>query len=220
MILKNSTQKGVFITATDTDVGKTLVSAWLAIHTQAAYYKPIQCGVPTDSEQIATLTKEAGSSCVIVPETYRFAHPVSPHLAAQLTTPAVTISRDAILRRYASVQHLQLIVEGAGGVLVPLNANDTMLDVMVRLGLPIVLVTRGTLGTINHTSLTIEALRARSLTIKGIVISGELQAGNHEAITHYTQTPIIATLPPLPAITGKTLKAIPLPNALQQLLTP
>lgn len=184
---------GVFVTGTDTNVGKTVVSACLAVAWQAAYWKPVQTGLAEDPGDSATVTALAGLSPErVLPPAYVFQAPLSPHAAA--AAEGKTIAADTIVRPASS---RFLVVEGAGGVLVPLTPKTLMIDLMQRLALPVVLVTRSTLGTINHTLLSLEALRARRITVAGVVINGEPNPGNRRAIEEYGRVRVLAELPPV-----------------------
>lgn len=198
----------IFVTGTDTGIGKTVVSAWLALHARADYWKPVQSGLDpegSDSDQVLRL-----SGARLHRETYRLSQPLSPHLAAQ--RDSVHIALEAFVRPDAD----RLVVEGAGGVLVPLNEQHTMIDLMLHLKLPVLLVARSGLGTINHTCLSVQALRARQVSIAGVVMVGEPNAANRAAIEHYAQVPVLAELPHYAQVTRPALQAQPLPPALLQ----
>lgn len=180
---------GYFITGTDTDVGKTVTSAWLALHLDADYWKPVQSGGEGDAHIVQGLGV-APERCH--PSIYTLTEPLSPHEAAR--RDGVRIDIDTIHMPETS---RPLIVEGAGGVLVPLNETRLMADLMVRLGLPVILVARTQLGTINHTLLSLEALRGRGLEVKGVVLNGEANPANRDAIETYGRVRILGALPPL-----------------------
>ena len=148
--------KRFFITGTDTGIGKTVVSALLCVALDAIYWKPIQTGTRegTDTETVMQLAQLPRHRTL--PESYRFKPPVSPHLAAKWAGVRIELRK---IRMPAPVQG-SLIAEGAGGVLVPLNRTQLMTDLMRHLNLPVVLVARTSLGTINHTLLSLAALRA------------------------------------------------------------
>jgi dethiobiotin synthetase/malonyl-CoA O-methyltransferase len=182
--------KGIFVTGTDTDVGKTMVSAWLVRSWQADYWKPVQSGTNQcwDADVIAALA--AGAR--IHPSTYALPEPLSPHEAAQLAGVDIELAAFQL-----PDTDRPLVVEGAGGALVPLNGKDLMADLMVRLGLPVLVVARSALGTINHSLLTIEALRRRGLVVAGVVMNGPPNAANRHAIEHYGDVPVVGELPNL-----------------------
>ena len=199
----------IFVTGTDTHVGKTLVSSWLCLHLQADYWKPIQCGTTphTDTETVAQLTGVRTHA-----ETYRLQLAASPHLAA---------AREGVVINTADCQLPtadRLIIEGAGGLLVPLNQYDRMIDLMAKFNLPVLLVARSTLGTINHTCLSLQALRSLNIPVLGVVLCGELNAENKTAIETYGEVEVLAELPELATIDRDALKAISLPKRLQELL--
>ncbi|MBY0358665.1 MAG: dethiobiotin synthase [Candidatus Obscuribacterales bacterium] len=193
-----------FITGTDTDIGKTFVSAVLSLGLNSAYWKPVQAGtVPsTDSEWVQKITELDPS--LIVPETYKLASPLSPHLAAKIDGISINL---ADFPSPDSTGKTKLIVEGAGGIMVPLNERETMIDLMRQLDLPILVVAKSGLGTINHTVLTIEALRQRGLSILGVIMNGPLNEENKKAIEHYAQTTVLAQIPLLTELNRATLLA-------------
>jgi dethiobiotin synthase len=182
--------RGVFVTGTDTGIGKTVVSACLARAWQAGYWKPVQTGRTTGDDDTATVAALAGlpTQRIFAPA-YALQAPLSPHAAAELED--IRISMDGMAP--PETAH-PLVVEGAGGVYVPLNDRDFMIDLMARLALPVVLVARSTLGTINHTLLSLAALRARGLLIAGVVLNGPPNAGNRAAIERFGQVRIVAEL--------------------------
>lgn len=199
----------VCITGTDTDVGKTLIASWLCLHTGASYFKPVQSGYAegTDSDTVKALANVA-----IVPEVYKLQAPLSPHAAA--LAEGVEID-DSLL---SLPGNNPLVVEGAGGLWVPLNERTVYLDVMARWQLPTLVVARTTLGTINHTCLTLEALRHRGIPVLGVILNGEANNSNREAIEHYGKTKMLAEFPRLENVTTQALKEISLPLPLQQAL--
>lgn len=183
--------KGVFVTGTDTDVGKTVVSAVLVRALGADYWKPVQTGTAVDPGDTAAVARLAGlTSERIHPPAYEFAEPLSPHTAAALENAKVELSALAL-----PLSDRPLIVEGAGGALVPLNGEALTIELMQRLGLPVVVVARSTLGTINHTLLTLEALRLRGLDVLGVVMSGPPNAANRLAIETYGDVRVLAEIP-------------------------
>lgn len=191
-----------FITGTDTGVGKTVVSALLCAALDAHYWKPVQTGTRegTDSRTVASIAERPLAK--IHREAYRFAPPVSPHLAAQKA--GVRIDFDD-LRLPAIGVNENLIVEGAGGALVPINDAQLMTDLMKHFGLPVLLVARTTLGTINHTLLSLNALRTARLTVRGVIMAGKPDADNRKAIEHYGRTNVVGVVPPLTKLTRATL---------------
>ncbi len=183
-----------FITGTDTGVGKTTVSALLCAALDAIYWKPVQTGTRegTDRSTVLSLTQLSRSRAI--PETYRFSPPVSPHLAAKRAGIRIDLRK---IRLPQITPHENLIVEGAGGALVPINSTELMTDLMSHLGLPVLLVARTTLGTINHTLLSIAALRAAHLDLRGVILSGKPNRENRRAIQHYGKIEVLGAVPPL-----------------------
>ena len=183
---------GVFVTGTDTGVGKTVVAAALARAWGGGYWKPVQTGLVTGDDDTATVVSLAGlSDDRVAPPAYALQAPLSPHAAAALEAVAIDF------RRLAAPPPLPgpLVIEGAGGVLVPLTDRHLMIDLMARLCLPVVLVARSGLGTINHTLLSLMALRARALPVAGVVMVGTFNPGNRAAIESYGAIRVIAELP-------------------------
>ena len=197
--------KRLLVTGTDTGVGKTVVSALLCAALDGIYWKPVQTGSRegTDRETVRRLAAlDAGDE---IPEAYCFPEPVSPHLAAEWN--GVRIRLDAI-RRPLLPETKWLIVEGAGGVLVPLNDSEFIVDLIKHLGFPVVLVARTALGTINHTLLSLEALRQRGIPVSGIVLNGEENPDNRKALERYGRVPILGWVPPLPEISRQALRRV------------
>lgn len=191
-----------FVTGTDTGVGKTVVSALLCAALDAYYWKPIQTGTRegTDSRTVARLAELPRAK--ILPEAYKFGPPVSPHLAAQKASARIELRE---IRAPEIGVRENLIVEGAGGALVPINETQLTTDLMTHLGLPVLLVARTTLGTINHTLLSLAALRSARLTVRGVVMVGKPNTDNRQAIEHYGQIRIVGAIPPLKTIDRRAL---------------
>lgn len=186
-----------FVTGTDTGVGKTVTCALLCSALDATYWKPIQTGSREGTDR-TTVTRIAGlSRGRTIPEAYCFSPPVSPHLAARMAGVRIQL-------RKIPPPHLSrdenLIVEGAGGVFVPVNETQLMTDLMRRLKLPVLLVARSSLGTINHTTLSLAALRAAAIEVRGVIMVGKPNAENRKAIEHYGKTPVIGMIPVLARI--------------------
>jgi dethiobiotin synthase len=199
---------GIFITGTDTNVGKTIVSAAL-MHAlrgkeNVCYWKPIQTGIEEDNDtetvrKLAVCADEEIFDCG-----FRLEKPLSPHLSARLANVEITVGK--ILDFLPKQKEEKFwIVEGAGGALVPLNETDLMIDLIKALNLPIVIVARAGLGTINHTLLTIETLRNRSLKILGVIMNGDPNIENRKAIEHFGQTKVLAEMPQFENLTSDNL---------------
>lgn len=205
MTRKSWLPQKLFVTGTDTDIGKTLVSAVLVAGTQGCYWKPIQSGFEqtTDTQWIKSVTGLPENH--FFPERYRLRQPLSPHAAA--AADGVHIDLAAIeLPAQISSQHL--IVEGAGGLMVPLNERHFMLDVIIQCQLPVLLVAASGLGTINHTLLSLEMLRRHHIEIAGVVLNGPFNPSNRHAIEFYGQTSVMAQIEPLPHINADVLQKV------------
>ncbi|MGD8426015.1 MAG: dethiobiotin synthase [Balneolaceae bacterium] len=192
----------IFVTGTDTGIGKTVVSAMLTKALDASYWKPIQAGLEeeTDTEFVQRVTGFSGSR--IKPERYRLKTPMSPHGAADID--GITISLEDFSLPGYSTGHL--IVEGAGGLLVPINDQDMIIDLISYLDLPVILVARSTLGTLNHTFLSLEALRKRDITVFGVVMNGPRHKSNYEAIKHYGKVEVLAEVETMESFNPQSLQ--------------
>lgn len=195
--------KRFFVTGTDTGVGKTVVSALLCAALDAIYWKPIQTGTREGTDTDAVMRMAGLARERTLPERYRFRPPVSPHLASRKAGVRIELRKIAMPRIEAGEA---LIVEGAGGVLVPINEREFMADLMAQLGLPVVLVSRSALGTINHTLLSLAALRAVRIEVRGVVMSGKRNEENRKAIERYGDVRVIGIVPPLKRIDRAALK--------------
>jgi dethiobiotin synthase len=194
---------GFFVTGTDTDVGKTLVSAWLLTHLDGHYWKPDQAGTEptTDAATVQHLAELPETR--ILPEAYVLRDAMAPHEAAR--REGVTLDMNKLT---PPPHDGLLIVEGAGGLMVPITDDASMIDLAMDLDLPILLVARSTLGTINHTLLSIEAIRRRGLPLAGVVISGPETPHNRAAIERYGQVEVIAEIPWLETVSRSALRNI------------
>jgi len=168
-----------FVTAIDTDSGKTIVSAILCEAFQADYWKPIQAGFPRDTNTVKELVSNAKTKFHI--ETFLLSTAASPHAAAKAEGVSISLS-DFKIPETANT----IIIEGAGGCLVPINERDFVIDIPLQLKCPIILVSDLYLGSINHTLLTVEALRKRNVDIKGIIFNGESNPESERIILHHT----------------------------------
>jgi dethiobiotin synthetase len=188
------------VTGTDTGVGKTVFAAALAAALGATYWKPVQSGLEeeTDSQTVARLGGLPPER--ILPEAYRLATPASPHLAAEID--GVTIDPDRLAPPDLPGP---LVVEGAGGLLVPLTRALLAADLFARWRLPVVLVARTALGTINHSLLSLEALRARGIPVTGVAFMGEDRPDSRRTIADFAGVRDLGRLPPLEPLDRATL---------------
>jgi dethiobiotin synthetase len=191
------------MTGTDTDVGKSVACAWALLHLNGAYWKPVQSGLepPTDTQAVQRLT--AFDEDRFFPSRYELNEPLSPHAAAKIDGVRIDLNDFSL----PESSH-PLIVEGAGGVMVPLNEQNFMIDLMARLKLPVIITARSTLGTINHTLMSISLLRLSGVSIAGVILNGPLNEGNRQAITEYGNVKILGEIPHLEDLSKDNLLAI------------
>lgn len=195
--------KQYFVTGTDTGVGKTLASAVLMQMLKAKYWKPIQSGIQNEEQDAMTIQRLTHlPESDFFPSSYSLQASLSPDQAAKLENITIDLMQCALPQTEKN-----LIVEGAGGVMVPINDNECMLDLMQTLKLPIIIVARGTLGTINHTLLTIEALRRRQLFIYGVIFNGELNQDNQRAIEYWGQVKTLLHIPKFSLLNQETFQS-------------
>jgi dethiobiotin synthetase len=193
--------KRVFVTGIGTEVGKTVVSAVLRQGLSADYWKPVQSGDlhHSDSDKIREWTQV--ETAAIHPETYRLNTAASPHASAVIDGVKIRLS-DFHLPQTNNF----LVTEGAGGLMVPLNDQVCILDLIEALRMPVVLVSRHYLGSINHTLLSLEALRRRSIPVAGLVFNGEPEPATESAIEQFGGITPLFRLDPLPEINRGTIR--------------
>ncbi len=194
--------KPLIVTGTDTGVGKTAVAAMLTLALDAVYWKPIQSGIAkgTDTQTVAALTGFGPAH--FRPERNAFSQPLSPHRAAELD--GLEIPTDIDLPRDVPANQW-LVVEGAGGVLVPITRQMLQIELFARWRAPIVLCACTALGTINHSLLSIEALRRRNLNLLGIVFVGDENADSERTIAEFGKVRRLGRLPLLESLNRETL---------------
>ncbi|NVK18272.1 MAG: dethiobiotin synthase [Methylocystaceae bacterium] len=179
-----------FVTGTDTDVGKTVVSALLVDQLNATYWKPIQSGT-NDVEDKNEVMKLVGiDESRILPCRYELTEPLSPHEAARID--GVEIKLDEIEKPEVEGN---LIIEGAGGVYVPINNDHMMIDLIEKMNCETIVVARSGLGTINHTLLTLKALRDKGIAITGVILNGPVNLKNKKAIEQFGKVRILGEIP-------------------------
>ena len=191
----------IIVTGTDTGIGKTLFSAALVGALDGTYWKPVQAGLDeeTDRDTVQRLSGLAADR--MLPEAYRLATPASPHLAAEIDGVVIDPAKLRLPR-----SDRPLVVEAAGGLLVPLTRDITYLDVIAGWRAPVVLCARTTLGTINHSLLSIEALRARGVTLLGIAFVGDSNEESERIIAEMGRVQRLGRLPLLAEVTPDTVK--------------
>lgn len=187
--MKPKLPQQIFITGIGTGVGKTIASAVLCEALQADYWKPIQCGNLEDSDTQLVQSLVSNSVSIFHPEVYKLKEPASPHFAAEKENVQIEVEHFLLPKT-----NRPQIVEGAGGILVPLSKEFVQFDLLDYLKLPTIVVVRNYLGSINHALLTIEFLEARGVEILGLVFSGDNFNDNEEIIQHFSQLPVIGRI--------------------------
>ncbi len=186
-----------FITAIGTDSGKTIIAAALAQALQADYWKPIQAGYPTDSDTVKHLTNGQKK---IHPEAYLLKNPMSPHAAAKLENICIDLKRIK-----APTTQNPLIIEGAGGCLVPVNDDETVVELAKHCEAEILLVANNYLGSINHTLLTIDFLKRNNYPVKAIIFNGEPNIETENIILNKSGLTCFYKVPKLKSIDSQTI---------------
>jgi len=202
----------IVITGTDTEIGKTTFSAALMLGLEAAglkphYWKPVQSGITdgTDTRTVQTLTELPDER--FLPEHYVFNQPLSPHRAAEMD--GAKIDMDNLCDpTNMPVCDGTLIIEGAGGLMVPLTRNNLQVDLYKEWQIPVVLCARTGLGTINHTLLSIEALKSRGIPLKGLVFIGDENPNNTETIAAFSKAEVLGIMPELEQLTRNNLTRV------------
>ena len=197
-------KESLFVTGTDTNVGKTLLSALLVAALDGIYWKPIQTGAIEGTDRRTVIELAAIPESRTLPECYCFDPPVSPHLAADARGVKIDL---ACIQAPADLGR-PVIAEGAGGILVPINDSELMLDLARHLGFPIVIAARAALGTINHTLLTVWALLCAKIPVKGVVMIGQRNKDNERSIEHFGAIPVIGSIPWLDALNREALLTV------------
>jgi dethiobiotin synthetase len=202
--------RAIVIAGTDTGIGKTVFAAGLSGVLDACYWKPVQAGIEgeTDAQVVQRLSGLASGR--ILPEAYRLRMAASPHLAAEAEGVTIDVERLAALPEAPGGR--PLVVELAGGLLVPLTRNVLQVDVVARWGAPVVLVAATRLGTINHTLLSLEALKARGIAVAGVAFVGDAAADSEAVIAALSGVRRLGRLPRLDPLDGGALRAALLAN--------
>ena len=192
--------KGYLVTGTDTGIGKTVVSAMLARALNAVYFKPVQAGLDeeTDTETVRRLSGLPDAH--FLPETYRLTTPASPHLSAAIDEIEIEVGKLLVPETTKPI-----IVEGAGGVMVPLTETTLCIDIFESWQLPAIVCARTSLGTINHTLMTINALRQWHVTVHGVVFIGDEHKENQTIIPRLGNVTNLGRLPHLDPLNADTL---------------
>jgi len=188
------------IAGTDTDVGKTVFSAALTLALKANYWKPVQSGVANiDTKAVQTITELSDDH--FLPERYVFSEPLSPHRAAELDGETIDIATIKIPQT-----ERPLVIEGAGGLMVPLTRKNLQINLFQKWDLPVILCTRTGLGTLNHTLLSLEALWTRKIPILGIAFIGDENDDNMRTVKELSGEKILGRLPMIKDLNAASLK--------------
>ena len=194
-------KKHFFVTGIGTNVGKTVVSAILSESLKATYWKPFQAGDIDNSDSIK-VNRLTSKDVIVLDEKYRLNTPASPHLAAEIDGITIQLSDFSL-----PTVDGNLIVEGAGGLMVPMNSQgDLYIDLIQKFNLPVILVSMHYLGSINHTLLSIEALKSRNIQIEGIVFVGDENQATEKIILQKTNVRMIARIPLTETISSDFIK--------------
>jgi dethiobiotin synthetase len=192
----------IVVTGTDTDVGKTVFCAGLTRFLDGNYWKPVQAGLADETDAAAVRRLAELPADRVLTEVWRLRTPASPHLAAEID--GVEIDPDALA---LPASDRPLVVEGAGGLMVPLTRRTLLIEVIARWGAPVVLCARTRLGTINHTLLSIEALRRRAIPLLGVAFVGDAHPENERIIGSLGKVTVLGRLPHLDPLTPAALAA-------------
>ncbi len=192
--------KPLFITGIGTGIGKTVISAILTEKLKADYWKPVQSGDLDDSDTLKVKSMISNTQTVFHPETYRLTQPFSPHKSAAID--GISIEKDKFI---IPQTENQLLIEGAGGLMVPLNDDFLMIDLIKQLDAEVILVSQNYLGSINHTLLSVAILKQYNIPIKGILFNGKVDVDSESYILKYTGLKLLGHIPEYTSIDKKTI---------------
>ena len=192
----------IFITGTGTDVGKTLIAAIVTEALEADYWKPVQAGYADGTDSLFIQQMVLNNKTVIHPEVYRLKMPASPHLSAPAEEKEIQI--ETIMAHLPATNN-QLIIEGAGGLMVPLNKKEFIIDLIKELQAKVIIVSKNELGSINHSLLTAAVLKKEKIQVSGWIFTGEYQNYEKE-IGAWSGYPVITSVKYLPSITKEVIK--------------
>ncbi len=195
--------KPIFITGTGTDVGKTLVAAIIAEALQADYWKPVQAGYEDGTDSITVQELLSNKKSVVHPELYRLALPASPHISAANEDKKIKLKK---IKKYLPDTKNQLLIEGAGGLLAPLNEKEFVLDLIKKIKARVIIVSRNELGSINHSLLTASLLKKEKIKVAGWIFT-ENYMTYEQQIAAWSGYPVIASVRHLPLITKEIIRA-------------
>ncbi|PBQ32400.1 dethiobiotin synthase [Sphingobacteriaceae bacterium] len=186
-----------------TGIGKTLISAILVEALQADYWKPIQAGDLDQSDTLKVKALISNTLSVFHPESYLLKTPMSPHAAAKIDGIEIELEKLIIPRTENT-----LVIELAGGLMVPLNSKELNIDLLKKWHVPVVLVSQNYLGSINHTLLSLDLLKTKNIPVMGIIFNGEQNVSTEEFILSYSKVKCLGRIPEIEAITKEEIKKI------------
>lgn len=189
-----------FITGIGTDIGKTVVAAILTEALKADYWKPIEAGNVESSDPMIIANLISNKVTEIHPPSYSFDLPASPHFAAEKEGIEIDLNKIKI-----PTTKNTLVIEGAGGLMVPLNRKELVIDLVLQLNVPLILVVKNYLGAINHTLLSLNLLAQRKVTVKGIIYNGGTRVENINFIEKYSDIPTLGIIPELDVINKESI---------------
>ncbi len=195
--------KPVFITGTGTDVGKTLVAAIVTEALQADYWKPVQAGYEEGTDSLWIEKMISNKKTIIHPELYKLKLPASPHLSAKAEHKKIILEN--IIDHLPKTKN-RLIIEGAGGLMVPLNKKEFVLDLVKKLKAKVIIVSKNELGSINHSLLTAAVLKKEKIDVAGWIYNEEYMNYEDE-IADWSGYPVIGSVPHLKEISKEAIKA-------------
>jgi len=190
----------IFVTGIGTDVGKTVVSAILTEALEADYWKPVQAGDLNNSDTLKVQHLVSNTKTVFHPEAYRLSQPMSPHAAAAIDGVEIKVNNVNL-----PTTNNNLIIEGAGGLMVPLNNNELIINLIQKLEVEVVLVVQNYLGSINHTLLSIDALKTRKIKVLGIIFNGEENEASENYILNYSGLKCLGRVKKHASLTQETI---------------
>jgi dethiobiotin synthetase len=198
--------KPIFVTGIDTDAGKSVVSAILVESLKANYWKPVQSGDLENSDTLKVKRLVTNDQSQFFKETYRLSEPMSPHASAAID--GVEILIDAIRKDFErfAAQSEKLVIEGAGGLMVPLSEKDLLVDLIAELDIQVVVVLKNYLGSINHSLLTLEMLKSRGIEIKGVIFNGQSNPESERYILQYSGVDCLGRIPILKEVTSSEIQ--------------
>ncbi|GGI26334.1 dethiobiotin synthase [Pedobacter mendelii] len=190
-----------FVAGIGTGIGKTLVSAVLTEKLNADYWKPIQSGDLDVSDSLTIKNLISNKKTFIHPESYRLTNPLSPHLSAKLDNVEINLNQIKI-----PATENNLIIEGAGGLMVPLNEKQLLIDLIKDFNIEVILASQNYLGSINHTLLSINLLQQYQIKIKGIIFNGDENHETQSYILQYSKVKYLGNIPQMEIINKESVK--------------